>query len=66
MTVITLSNNDKMITINLSNKIHINKNDKTVYEIDLPVVKCNRLSDAEYIQKETNAFINNICKNLLK
>jgi hypothetical protein len=67
--MIILSNDQKSITINMTNDIYPGYDRKEkceCYNINPPYVSCTYKQDAEFIQKEVNNFINKLCKELMK
>lgn len=65
-----LSNNEKVIQFSLNEIIRENKNVGDIirytYTPELPTITCSSKKDAEYIQKEVNAFVNKIVNSLIK
>lgn len=63
----TWSKGDKIISISfgegIAKKEIIEKN--VIYTVALPEITCNKQSDAEFIQQEVNACVNDLIKNML-
>lgn len=63
----TLSKGNKTISISfgegISKKEIVEKN--IIYTVSLPEVTCNKQADAEFIQQEVNAYVNDLIKNML-
>lgn len=66
--MITLSNRNKTIQLSISEVIHEEKKSNTEYTYipELPTIVCNNKDDVKYIQKQINAFTNNLIKDIVK
>lgn len=63
MTMTTLTNNEKTIDLVLSNDVKILGSKR--YVVTLPEIICSELDDADYIQKEVNAFVSDLSRKLV-
>ena len=65
--MISLNNdeNTKLIQFTLNDNITCNSN-RDMYVIDMPVVACSNIKDAEIMQHKINTFVNDLSKTLLK
>ena len=66
--MITLSNRNKTIQLSISEVIREEKKSNTEYAYipELPTIVCNNRDDVKYIQKQINAFTNNLIKDIVK
>lgn len=64
MTMTILEGKDKSINITLSNNISILGSNK--YQLNLPIISCTKMEDAEYMQTKINEFVNNLSRELVK
>lgn len=64
MTMTTLEGKDKSISLTFSNNITIVGSNN--YQLNLPMVSCTKMEDAELMQTKINEFVNNLSRELVK
>lgn len=64
--MVILSNGAKAIQYSHGKMIEGNTDAPASYIVELPTVVCSDKNDAEYIQQETNKFISNLSREIIK